>query len=345
MNELKITKKSNSAKLLELVDKLPFVCDAFFMETGNKMSSSTKISYARELNRFFDYLIDVNYFEKDYSSKHDILVADLALITPSAISKYLTLYLNADYAERTVARIKATLGSFFKYMVVNRYLEYNPVSAAAHIKIHTSSEVVHLTTEEQSILLDAVEQGNTLPKRKQTYHNRYALRDLSIFLLFLDTGIRVSELHGLSVLDVDMDSCSAIVTRKGGNLDTVYFSDDTKQALEDYLYDRSHYENLEQHSPLFVTLGGNRLSVRAIQEVVKKYTASAIPSKHKLSPHKMRSSFAMTYYEETKDLLALQRKLAHKNIQTTTIYAKASDKKMQETRGVASSARNRIKHD
>ena len=90
MNELKITKKSNSAKLLELVDKLPFVCDAFFMETGNKMSSSTKISYARELNRFFDYLIDVNYFEKDYSSKHDILVADLALITPSAISMLVT---------------------------------------------------------------------------------------------------------------------------------------------------------------------------------------------------------------------------------------------------------------
>ena len=133
------------------------------------------------------------------------------------------------------------------------------------------------------------------------------------------------------------------MTRKGGNHQTIYFSDDVKELINENI-DETRVKNpaLSMDDALFVTKKGERLGVRAVQKLVKKYTTAALPGKgNKLSPHKMRSSFAMGFYEETKDILALQRKLGHKNLAATNIYAKATDKKMQETRSVVSDRRKR----
>lgn len=335
VNQEKITKK-----IIEYCNILPDICAPFLLETGTEMANTTRLAYAKELNCFFDYLISYHPHFCELE-KRKIERPDLRHITSQDVSRYITIYKDQGHAERTTARKRAALSSFFNYMVKNRQLEFNPVLAAAKVKIHQSDEVLYLNIDEQIDFLDAIETGNHLDEKKQVYHAKYKVRDVALITLLLDTGIRVSELHGINVEDIDFDQSSVLITRKGGNLQTIYFSDDTSGRLLEYLEERQIKEH-ESHisGPFFVTNQGNRLSVRAIEVLVKKYASASVPGKGaKLSPHKMRSSFAMEYYDSTKDILALQRKLGHKNLAATNIYAKATDRKMQETRSVLAQKR------
>jgi site-specific recombinase XerD len=190
--------------------------------------------------------------------------------------------------------------------------------------------------EEQEKLLQTVNYGSGLDDKKMKYHGRYQKRDLALIMLLLDTGMRVSELHGIDLKDLDLDNCSVIVTRKGGNVATLYYSDEVRNLLQDYIDERkSKFPHIGAEEPLFVTLQGNRLAVRSIETLVKKYAVTALPGKgYLISPHKMRSSFAMELYGETRDILLLQKKLGHTNITATNIYAKASNKDMEDSRNI-----------
>lgn len=333
---------TQSEKLISLCNNLPDCCTSFLLETGTEMALSTRIAYAGELRRFFEYLISYSPNFCELKVK-DFTFEQIKMITPQDISRFLTIYKDDGHMERTLARKRSAISRFFTYLIDNRYIEYNPVVAAIKVKIHTSDEVIHLDFDEQNALLSAVDYGTGLGDGQMKYHERYRTRDVALVTLLLDTGIRVSELVGINIGDVDIDNCSVIVTRKGGNHQTIYFSDDVKELINEYI-DETRVKNpaLSMDDALFVTKKGERLGVRAVQKLVKKYTTAALPGKgNKLSPHKMRSSFAMGFYEETKDILALQRKLGHKNLAATNIYAKATDKKMQETRSVVSDRRKR----
>ena len=328
-------KNTKTNRLFEYCDTLPDCCQSFLLETGTETANTTRLAYARELSWFFDYLIS---YSPDFCDlkKKDIELKDIKKITSQDISRYLTIYKDEGHKERTIARKRAALSSFFGYLTKNKQIDYNPVLASVRVKIHQSDEVIHIDMDEQIKLLKSVFSGDDLDPKKQKYHNRYKERDYALLLLLLDTGIRVSELNQINVGDVDFEDCSVIILRKGGNTQTVYFSNETKEAIEDYLSVRKEKDfAITNSDPLFVTLKGDRLSIRAIEELVKKYTSSSLPGiGNKLSPHKMRASFAMAFYEEEKDILALQRKLGHKNLTATNIYAKATDKKMKETRSV-----------
>lgn len=332
----------DNEKLIRLCNELPDCCDSFFFETANQMTITTKIAYARELSWFFDYLISYCPEFCDLEKKK-ITMDDIKKITSQDISRYLTIYLNKGEKERTVARKRAALSSFFTYLTHNQKIAFNPVLASTKIKIHTSDEVLHLNIDEQNVFLNAINNGTGLDNNKLKYHDKYRTRDLALTTLLLDTGMRVSELHGINIVDIDFDKCSVIVTRKGGNNQTLYFSDSTCELLKDYLEERKALcPTISIMDPFFVTLKGNRLSVRAIEVLVKKYSTAAIPGKgDKMSVHKLRSSFAMEFYDSSHDILALQRKLGHKNLSATNIYAKATDKKMQETRSILEEKRQR----
>lgn len=337
--------KDNSSALKNIIamcDLLPECCQSFLLETGTEMATSTRLAYARELNWFFDFLIDNSRYFCD-KVKRDLTVNDIKEITSQDISRYLTRYNDLGRKERTVARKRAALSRFFSYLTDNRFIPFNPVNAAVKVKIHQSDEVTYLDMNEQIKFIDAISSGDDLDENKQKYHNKYRLRDSALIILLLDTGMRVSELHGINNHDFDFINCSVIVTRKGGNIQTIYFSDDTRDLLEEYLaYKKTKFPDMTDEAPFFTTLKGDRLSIRAIEVLVKKYAVASLPGKgQKISPHKMRSSFAMEFYGETKDILALQRKLGHKNITATNIYAKATDKKMQETRNLLSNKRNK----
>lgn len=128
-----------------------------------------------------------------------------------------------------------------------------------------------------------------------------------------------------------MHDCSLIATRKGGKHEQLYFSDATKIRLQEYLDTKNLKDEPE---PLFTNSRGTRLSQRSIEYLTEKYASIAFPNKH-ISPHKLRSTFAMYFYEQTHDLLLLKDKMGHANIATTNIYAESVKERMKETRNIS----------
>ena len=332
-------------KIIEFCDILPECCSPFLMETGTETAKTTRLSYARELSWFFDYLISYHP-EFCELEKRQITLDHVKMITSQDISRYLTIYMDQGKKERTVARKRAALSSFFNYLTRNRLIEFNPVLAATRVKIHQSDEVLYLNIEDQVSLLSSVDNGNCLSGRMKTEHKKYQVRDYALIILLLDTGMRVSELRGIDLADLNLTECSVIVTRKGGNIQTLYYSDETKKAIEQYLEERkAKDQELKPEDPLFISLKGSRLTVRAIEKLVKKYTAAAIPGKGQLlSPHKMRSSFAMEDYRAEQNILSLQRKLGHKSLAATNVYAKATDQELKKSRSVLEERRSNVKY-
>lgn len=105
--------------------------------------------------------------------------------------------------------------------------------------------------------------------------------------LFLGTGIRVSECVGLNISDLDFEVNGFMVTRKGGNQAILYFPDEVAEVLKEYLAQRKEIEALPGHTEaLFLSLQRKRMTVRAVENMVKKYALLAAPLKRKLSPHK-----------------------------------------------------------
>lgn len=143
-------------------------------------------------------------------------------------------------------------------------------------------------------------------------------RDVAILTLFLGTGIRISECVGLNLKDVDFETNSFKVVRKGGNEAILYFSDEVASALKQYISDRNQrLENAKkQETALFLSLQDSRISVRAVQNLVKKYSSIAAPLK-KISPHKLRSTYGTALYRETKDIYVVADVLGHKDVNTT----------------------------
>ena len=153
------------------------------------------------------------------------------------------------------------------------------------------------------------------------------LRDLAILTLFLGTGIRVSELVGLNISDIDFSINGFLITRKGGNQAILYFPDEVADVLRRYLTARREMVAREgDEDALFLSLQSRRISVRAVQVMVKKYAQLAAPLKKHLSPHKLRSTFGTNLYHETGDIYLVADVLGHTDVNTTRRhYAAMSD--------------------
>ncbi len=132
----------------------------------------------------------------------------------------------------------------------------------------------------------------------------------------------------MNISDFDFNANSFKVTRKGGNQVLLYFGEEIRQALEDYLEERKQRQPLPEHEDaLFLSMQNKRLSNRAIQNLVKKYSNIISPLKN-ISPHKLRSTYGTTLYRETGDIYLVADVLGHKDVNTTRKhYAAISDDK------------------
>ena len=327
-----------SAKIDEMLSEMPDFITDFTYNFGQTEKFATKFEYCRDIRDFLRFMVN---FMPEHSEKSisDISLNDLANVTPLDINRYLTL-LQGNGKDglklTTVKRRRATLSSMYSFFLNSGKLEKNPVLATKTIRLPEKT-LVYLTNDEQRILLNTVRTGSNLGNRAAKYHNRYEERDSALFLLMLDTGLRVSEVLSTDIIDYDLEACSVIVVRKGGDIQTLYFSDECSEYLETYFNSQIvKYAAKDRKIPAFTTLQGERLGVRAVEKLVKKYVEACLPDKAKIiSPHKLRSSFAMSFYAASdNNILLLQKKLNHKSITTTNIYAKASDAEMIESRSI-----------
>jgi site-specific recombinase XerD len=314
--------KKNIVHLREILDTLPVFCGQYFRGIQEFTSSRTRVAYAYDIRVFFEYLHENNpVLAKTPIREYPIEILDQ--ITRQDIEEYIehcTYYVKdgKDYMneERGKSRKLASLRSFYNYFFQNEMIHNNPAMLVKMPKLH-QKEIIRLDPDEVAILLDTVETGEKLTKKQMQYHNKNKLRDVALLTLMLGTGIRVSDCVGLDIQDVDFKNNGIKIRRKGGYESVVYFGDEVELALLDYLEQRNNMTPVEGHEDaLFLSMQNKRITVRAVENLVKKYSSS-VTSLKKITPHKLRSTYGTSLYRETGDIYLVADVLGHKDVNTT----------------------------
>ena len=320
--------KKNIEKLRELQASLPSFCRMYFRGMNDTISPRTKIAYAYDLRLFFEYVMKIKNLNDKYSI-NDLPMSILDQIKREDVEdylEYLSLYNKTNHEtetestvmndERGKSRKLASLRSFYNFYFSNELIDTNPAALVKMPKLH-EKEIIRLEPNEVAILLDQVEDGTKLTSKQLQYHEKTKVRDVALLTLLLGTGIRVSECVGLDINDVDFDNMGIKVLRKGGYEDVVYFGEEVNDALLSYIEQRKHTIPLSGHeNALFLSLQNRRMSVKSVENLVKKY-AKLVNNLKKITPHKLRSTYGTTLYQETGDIYLVADVLGHKDVNTT----------------------------
>ncbi|WWR14569.1 tyrosine-type recombinase/integrase [Lachnospiraceae bacterium JLR.KK008] len=314
--------KKNILLMREVLATLPPFCKRFFRGIENQTSARTRLAYAYDIRLFFEFLHETNgvYKKKDIVEFPMSILDEIGKEDIEEYMDYLSFYIRDGQEitnnERGKARKLASLRSFYNYYFCSELIRSNPPSLVPMPKLH-EKEIIRLEPNEVAILLDQVEDGTKLTKNQLRFHEKTKVRDLALLTLLLGTGIRVSECVGLNLEDVDFDNMRIKVRRKGGYEDMVYFGEEVEQALQSYIKERKHMiANTGHENALFLSIQNRRITVRAVENLVKKY-ASLVTGMKKITPHKLRSTYGTTLYQETGDIYLVADVLGHKDVNTT----------------------------
>lgn len=306
----------NRKSLANYIEDLPSFCFEYFLGIESKTTPLTRLNYAMDISVFFDYLSKWKFEKK----ANDINLNDLSKVTSNDIEQfmsYLSFYTfkdkNCHNGERGKVRKLASVRSFFKYYFNKDKLPYDVASKVETPKLH-QKEIIRLETDEVVKILQNAENHNLGTKHQANYNKNTSIRDCAMLSLFLGTGIRISECVGLNIEDIDFTNNAFKITRKGGNQVVLYFSNEVKEALVNWTNYRASL-NVDTNA-LFLSLQKQRISTRAVQNLVKKYSQTVNPLK-KITPHKLRSTYGTNLYRETKDIYIVADVLGHKDVNTT----------------------------
>ena len=317
-------------QIREIMRDLPQACSDFIRSIAVSTSSLTRLAYAIDLNTFFTFLHNerIAFSQKPLRLMEDSDLDKLTRTDLIAYTEYLTYYLkNAEDAsvpnkvyvnhELSIKRKMCSIRSFYDYLFKNQRISANVTELVPLPKIH-EKPIIRLSKTEMMKMLEQAQNGDQLTKQQQNFQKITAKRDYAMLSLFLGTGIRVSECVGMNIGDVDLENNAFIVTRKGGNQVVLYFPPEVAEALADYMQEREKTEAVPGHEDaLFLSLQKRRITQRAVQNLVKKYAAVAAPLKTKISPHKLRSTYATNLYNETGDIYLVADVLGHTSVDTT----------------------------
>ncbi len=292
-------------------------------------SKKTVEEYLLDLRTFFRFLIarkrDIDP-QSDAFTKINIRsfgLNEIRDITAEDIYDFL-FYTNQERGNQWAARSRklSAIRSLYKYLVVRRrYLDHNPAADIDSPKPKKTLPKV-LTLEESLRLLQAVEDDRESP---------YRVRDFAILTLFLNCGMRVSELVGINLSDLDSELRSLRVTGKGSKERIVYLNDACAQALAAYLAERRGPKYASVHDrALFLSRLEQRMSVKTVQAMVYKYLERAgLEAKH-YSVHKLRHTAATLMYQSGNvDVRVLKEILGHEQLNTTQIYTHVDNRNME----------------
>lgn len=300
----------------------PDILNSFldYLDSALDKSQNTIKEYNYDLVTFFKYLkldnLNTNTNStSDNNSKeiiiNDITINDLKKLTLDDLYTYTTYLKNIKKNSATTrARKVASLKSFFNYLCINqKLLDINPAQNLETPKIGKRLPK-YLTLEESQQLLNNVEKINS----------RNEARDYAIITLFLNCGIRLSELTGINIEDIDFDNNKLNVIGKGNKERTIYLNKACIESITTYLSlkNKKVLKN-DSKRPLFLSERNERISQRTVQDIVKKYLTATGLSKY--STHKLRHTAATLMYKYGNvDIRALQQLLGHESISTTEIY-------------------------
>lgn len=292
-----------------------------YHETIKAHSSKTVDEYYLDLRNFFRFLKISRGLVSRSANIDEIPIDDVdldfvAAVTLPEVYEYLS-YLSRDRVKNqrshdtqyglsstTRARKIATIRSFYKYLTVKaKLLDVNPVQDLDSPKVPKSLPR-YLTLEESRRLLSSVD-------------GRNAQRDYCILCVFLNCGLRISEIVGLNLSDIRADHLR--VVGKGNKERVVYLNDATAQAINDYLAVRAGVQAVDRNA-MFLSNRKTRMSREAVHSMVKKSLLRAGLDAEKYSSHKLRHTAATLMLQNGVDVRTLQELLGHDHLNTTQIY-------------------------
>lgn len=293
-------------------------------------SEKTVSEYLLDLRMFFRFLLarDNNIkLSSEEFDKIDISRVDLDYIKNITTEDIYEFLMYADGVRGNMAAAKSrklsAIKGFFKYLHVKRMMISENPAANIESPKQKQSLPKFLSVEESIALLEAV---------KNDRESKSRIRDYAIVTLFLNCGMRVSELVGIDINDVDQSLRSLTVTGKGNKQRIVYLNSACREALTDYLSERMGEQHIQTEShALFLSNREQRISVKTVQWLVYKYLkAAGLESKH-YSVHKLRHTAATLMYQTGNvDVRVLKDILGHEQLNTTQIYTHVSNRSMQE---------------
>lgn len=325
--EIKFMEKRDS-----LLSELPSYVRDYIRSIRNRTAVRTQYEYLKDIQAFMNYV-------KDVIDKDDLSFDDFAKLTKKDFEEYFEYLERYEKDGKTVTngrtsikRKLSSLRNFFSYLFENEYIPSDEIRKVGIPKLH-KKDIIHLEKDEASNLLTDLEKGRTLTKKETDYHNKQSVRDLAIIYLMLSSGIRVSECAELDMNDIDMKNRCVHIIRKGGDEATVYFSDEAADYLQAYLEQRKNDKDADDNeTALFLSSRKKRMCVRAIEMMVKKHASRYVPTK-KITPHKLRATYATNLYKETGDIYLVAETLGHKDVTTTKEhYANMSEEHKRENR-------------
>lgn len=291
-----------------------------YMETIRGKSKNTIIAYGYDLNLFFKFIkIRRNIVPAD-TELDQIYIGDIdeyiiRTISLSDLYSFLSFTANQrDNKNHARARKVACLRSFFKYLQNKaKVIDENPALDMEPPKTN-SRQPIYLTLDESKRLLASIDGEN-----KE--------RDYTIITLFLNCGLRLSELVGIDINKINGDILTVI--GKGNKERTVYLNKACLNAINAYLKVRPH-DGVKDKNALFLSERKQRISKRTVQYLVKKYIGTSDLDTERYSTHKLRHTAATLMYKYGNvDIRALQHILGHENISTTQIYTHIDDDRLR----------------
>ncbi len=268
-----------------------------YLEIEKNYSKYTITNYRLDLEGFKKFLGDVALEKIDYL----------------VLRKYLATLKEKNLKSRTVGRHLSTLRSFFKFLIREGYLKNNPIASLSSPK-QEKPLPLFLTEEEVTKLIEAVK-----------LNNERDFRDRAIIETFYSTGIRVSELVGLNIEDVDFIGGVVKVLGKGKKERIAPIGEIALSAIRAYLERRKKQQEAEA---LFLNKSGKRITDRGVRNIIDKYIRIA-SIKQGVSPHTLRHSFATHLLNRGADLRSVQELLGHVNLSTTQIYTHLTTEKLK----------------
>ena len=294
-----------------------------YLETIRNLSSRTVEAYWIDLRTFFRYLYMARGIVDKDSEFGEISIEDLTIdfiktITQLEIYEYLHFTMSSrDNNASTRSRKISALRSYFKYLTIKAHkLEDNPVKDL-EVPALKKSLPRYLSLDESVSLLNAVD-------------GDFATRDYCILTLFLNCGMRLSELCGININDIHEETIT--ITGKGNKERQVYLNTACKKAIARYFRDRNKrtYAHKDRQA-LFLSRTGSRLTPRRVEQIVNGYIQKAGLEGQGYTVHKLRHTAATLMYRYGDvDILTLKEILGHAHTSTTEIYTHLDDKRLKE---------------
>ncbi len=339
----------NVEKLERILENdLPDFCREYFVGISSNTTPLTRLNYAYDLRTFFKYLTAKIYRLRGKRTK-DITPIDIEGLSPFEVEAYLNyveIYKDDEgnivkNSARGKSRKLSAIRSMVKYFEKKQIIRFNPTASVDTPKLR-EKEIIRLEGDEIGAMLDVVDTGNGLTDRQLKYQENTRIRDLAMVSLLLGTGIRVSELVGIDVSDVNFEDMSFLITRKGGARVILYFSEEVAGYLYDYYRMRTADSTLKKEPALFLSLQRRRITTRAVENIVKKYALIASPLKH-ITPHKLRSTYGTQLYRNTGDIYVVADVLGHKDVNTTKRHYAAITEDIRRSAASKVSLRGAVK--